>query len=66
MDMVDRDCQYATNDGSMQAIADLDLDLALAKGFVGRNFCGSKSQAPEPGVITLYVLPETSKELRDR
>jgi hypothetical protein len=62
VDFVDRDCRFATSDGAMYA-ADFDLDLVLSKGVVTPNLCSSKTQTPEPGVITMWVIPTTFKEL---
>lgn len=63
VDFVHRDCRYATSDGSMEAAADFDLDVILSTGVVAPNLCGSKTQAPEPGVLTIYIIPATFKEL---
>ena len=62
VDFVDRDCRFATSDGAMYA-ADFDLDLVLSKGVVVPNLCSSKTQTPEPGVLTLWVIPTTFKDL---
>ncbi|MBB5061537.1 hypothetical protein HDF16_006273 [Granulicella aggregans] len=66
VELVDRDCRDAASDGSLSATSEFDLDLVLSKGVVAPNLCSSKTQKPEPGVITLYVLPETIKELWNR
>ena len=63
VDFVHRDCRYATSDGSMSAAADFDLDVILSKGIVAPNLCSSKTQTPEPGVLTIFVIPATFKEL---
>ena len=39
-----------------------NLDTILKTGVVARNLCGSKTQPPQPGVLTIYVLPATLKE----
>ncbi len=66
VDFVHRDCRYAASDGSMEAAADFDLDVILSTGVVAPNLCSSKRQAPEPGVLTIYVIPSTFEELWNR
>ncbi len=62
LDFIQRDCRYATSDGSMGAAADFDLDLILSKGVVAPNLCSSKTQTPKPGVLTIFVIPESFKD----
>ena len=42
-----------------------DIDMILSVGIVAQNFCSARTQRPEPGVLTIYVLPATIKELWD-
>jgi hypothetical protein len=40
-----------------------DIDSILATGIVASNLCSARIQQPEPGVLTIYVIPETFKQL---
>ncbi len=64
VDFVKRDCRLASSNGVMYA-ADFDLDLVLSKGVVAPNLCSSKTRSPEPGVLTIWVIPASFKELWD-
>ena len=73
VDFIDRDCRYAPTDSSMRTfdlagktlsrIPAYNIDEILRTGIVGPNLCGAKTEAPTPGVLTIYVIPETFKEL---
>jgi hypothetical protein len=40
-----------------------DIDQILSSGIVTQNLCGGKTLRPKPGVLTIYVLPESLKEM---
>ena len=73
VDFIDRDCRYAPNDKSMRTfdfagktlsrIPAYNIDDVLHTGIVAPNLCGTKTEMPHPGVLTIYVIPETFKEL---
>ncbi len=75
IDFIDRDCRYPDRNqryltfdfagNTLRESAVYDLDTILSKGIVATNFCGKKTQRPEPGVLTIYVLPESFRELWD-
>lgn len=75
VDFIHRDCRFADGDNrlrtfdlagnTLRGLEKYDLDLILTKGFVASNLCSTKTQAPEPGVLTIYVIPATFKELWD-
>jgi hypothetical protein len=75
IDFLRRDCRYADG-GSQFRTFDLvgntlndtpaySLDTILSEGIVAPNFCTSRTQRPEPGVLTIYVIPENFKDLWD-
>jgi hypothetical protein len=73
VDYVDRDCRYAAGDvstrifdfagGTLSRLPAYDIDEILHSGIVAPNLCGSKAERPTPGVLTIYVIPETSKQI---
>ncbi len=66
VDFVHRDCRVAEGPGAIvPGGLTYDLDRILKTGIVAPNLCGSKTQAQEPGVLTIYVIPESFKELWD-
>jgi hypothetical protein len=76
VDFLHRDCRVSESDPTyrgfdyaghtLDTIAIYNLDTVLRIGVVAPNLCGSKTQAPEPGVLTIYVIPATFKELWDK
>ena len=72
-DFVHRDCRVPEGDQSLaslhydgstlRATPAFDLDTIISKGVVGPNLCSSKTQRPEPGSLTIYVIPATFMEL---
>jgi len=73
VDFIERDCRYG-DDFKQFLVFDYagktlrntevyDIDRILSTGIVTRNLCSSKTQRPEPGALTIYVIPETFKEL---
>ena len=75
VDFIHRDCRFAAGDNrfrtfdfggkTLNGIGSFDLDVILSKGIVAPNLCSSKTAQPEPGVLTIFVLPATFKELWD-
>ncbi len=75
VDFIHRDCRfpdgsqpYRTFDfagNTLKGIDVYDIDKVLREGVVAPNLCSAKTQQPEPGVLTIYVLPATFKELWD-
>ena len=73
VDFIERDCRYGDDlkqflvfDYAGKTLGNTevyDIDRVLSTGIVTRNLCSSKTQRPEPGVLTIYVIPETFKEL---
>ena len=72
VDFIDRDCRYGDDFRRFQVFdyagrtlrntPAYDIDTILSTGIVAPNLCGSKTQQPEPGVLTIYVIPDTFKE----
>jgi hypothetical protein len=73
VDFIDRDCRYGDDfkkflvfdyaGRTLRNTGAYDIDRILSTGIVTRNPCSSKTQRPEPGVLTIYVIPESFKEL---
>jgi len=73
IDFIDRDCRYGDDfkqflvfdyaGRTLRNTEAYDTDRILSTGIVTRNFCSGKTQRPEPGVLTIYVIPESFKEL---
>jgi hypothetical protein len=73
VDFIQRDCRYGDNfkrflifdyaGNTLRNTEAYDIDTILSTGIVTRNLCSSKTQQPKPGVLTIYVIPETFKEL---
>jgi hypothetical protein len=75
VDFIQRDCRFPEGDKRFRAfdfggttlngIGVFDLDAILSTGIVAPNLCSAKTERPVPGVLTIYVIPETFKELWD-
>jgi hypothetical protein len=75
VDFINRDCRFADGDtrfrtfdfggNTLNGIGAFDLDTILSTGIVAPNLCSAKTEHPEPGVLTIYVIPATFKELWD-
>jgi hypothetical protein len=52
------DCRNKRDFGSGYKI-EYSLDEILSKGIVGTNLCGSRTRAPVPGVLVIYLRPRT-------
>jgi hypothetical protein len=73
IDFTHRDCRFAEGDNrfrtfdfrgkTLNGIGSFDLDTILSTGIVAPNLCSTKTQQPEPGVLVIYVVPATFKEL---
>ena len=73
VDFIERDCRYGDDfkqflvfDRAGKTLRNTevyDIDKILSTGIVTRNLCSSKIQRPEPRVLTIYVIPETFREL---
>ncbi len=73
VDYLHRDCRVPEGDDTyrvfdlggrtLNTMATYDLNAILKTGVVAKNLCGSETQSPQPGVLTIYVLPATFKEL---
>lgn len=73
VDFLHRDCRIPEGDEtyrvfdlgghSLNTMAVYNLDSIITTGVVAPNLCGSKTQFPQPGVLVIYVLPATFKEL---
>jgi hypothetical protein len=75
IDFIHRDCRFAEGDNRFRAfdfggntlngIGSFDLNTILSTGIVAPNMCSTKAQHPEPGVLMIYVIPASFKELWD-
>jgi hypothetical protein len=75
VDFIHRDCRFAESDtkyrvfdfggNTLRGLETYDMDVVLTKGLVAQNLCSSKTQKPEPGVLTIYVISPTFQELWD-
>lgn len=73
VDFIQRDCRYGDDfnqfrvfdygGNTLRKTDAYDIDSILASGIVAPNLCSDKTQRLEPGVLTLYVIPETFKQL---
>jgi hypothetical protein len=73
IDFIHRDCRFAEGDNrfrifdfggnTLNGIGSFDLDTILSTGIVAPNLCSTKTQHPEPGVLTIYVIPAPFREL---
>jgi hypothetical protein len=60
-DFISRDCRYGPQSGSQSLI--YSIDEIRAKGIVSENYCGGPRRAAKPGVLMIYVIPSTLREL---
>jgi hypothetical protein len=58
---VSRDCRYAEK--SQTRPLSYLIDEIRSKGIVSENYCGSAKRVPKPGVLMIYVIPMTNREL---
>ncbi len=72
-DFISRDCRFVQGDtpgmgGSQltnEPLRAYSISQILSTGIVTENKCSSKTSKPEPGVLTIYVIPLTFRELWD-
>jgi hypothetical protein len=60
-DFISRDCRYTPQSQARSPI--YSIDEIQAKGIVSDNYCGGPRRAPKPGVLMIYVIPSTLREL---
>lgn len=75
VDFIQCDCRYGSNfkqflifdyaGNTLRNTVAYDIDSILTTGIVAPNLCSPETQRPEPGVLTIYVIPETFKQLWD-
>ena len=73
VDYIARDCRYPATDVSiltfdfagrtLSQVPSYNIDEILRTGIVAPNLCGSKAERPTPGVLTIYVIPESFKRI---
>ena len=61
VNFISRDCRYAPKSQSAPVI--YSIDEVRVKGIVSDNYCGGPKRSPKPGVLMIYVIPSTSREL---
>jgi hypothetical protein len=59
-DFISRDCRYGPQTESPPAYS---IDEIRLKGIVSENNCGGPRRAAKPGVLMIYVIPSTLREL---
>ena len=59
-DFISRDCRY---NSEAPAIHLYSIDEIQATGIVSENYCGGPRRSPKPGVLMIYVIPSTLREL---
>lgn len=58
---VSRDCRYSEK--SQTRPLSYSVDEIRSKGIVSDNYCGTAKRDPKPGVLMIYVIPMTNREL---
>ena len=61
VDFISRDCRYA--DKSQTRLLTYSIDEIRSKGIVSDNYCGTARRDPKPGVLMIYAIPLTNREL---
>jgi hypothetical protein len=61
VNFISRDCRYEPQSQSHSLI--YSIDEILTKGIVSDNYCGGSRRAPKPGLLMIYVIPSTTREL---
>jgi hypothetical protein len=66
VDYIDRDCRVTpgANEPRVEEIQ-YSIPEIETKGIVSPNLCGTKRRKPAPGILSIYVIPATFKELWD-
>jgi hypothetical protein len=60
-DFISRDCRFTPQSQARSLI--YSIDEIQAKGIVSDNYCGGPKRSPKPGVLIIYVIPSTLREL---
>ncbi len=73
VDFIDRDCRYEQSKApplsfsytgsTWSALPVYSIDQIEKTGVVTDNYCGPSKRIPEPGILAIYVVPETLREL---
>jgi hypothetical protein len=58
---VSRDCRYS--EMSRTRPLSYSIDQIRSTGIVSDNYCGGARRTPKPGVLMIYVIPLTNREL---
>jgi hypothetical protein len=60
-DFISRDCRYAPG---LQSESPMYLiEEIRTKGIVSENYCGGPRRSPKPGLLMIYVIPSSVREL---
>jgi hypothetical protein len=62
-DFISRDCRDRVPITSPLPLRLYEIDEIRKKGVVSDNFCGGPTRVPKPGVLVIYVIPMTLREL---
>lgn len=72
VDFIDRDCRISASAKEFQSFDSndkntqdgvYDIGVIRSTGIVAHNFCSGKTQRPEPGVLMIFVIPSSFKEI---
>jgi hypothetical protein len=74
IDFLQRDCRFQSEDQgraivftfdgkTMAMLPSYSLEEIKEVGVVSQNFCGKVNRKPEPGVLAIFVMPETFRQL---
>jgi hypothetical protein len=58
---ITRDCRHSSASQPQPVI--YSIDEIRTRGVMSDNYCGGPRQAPKPGVLVIYVIPMTLREL---
>jgi hypothetical protein len=58
---VSHDCRFSEK--SQTRPLSYSVDEVRSKGIVSDNYCGTAKRDPKPGVLMIYVIPMTNREL---
>jgi hypothetical protein len=60
VDFIDKDCRSENYEPRSETYS---IEEILKSGIVSKNFCGKYHAQPRPGLLAIYVVPATFKEL---
>jgi hypothetical protein len=60
-DFISRDCRYGP--GSQSESPMYLIEEIRSKGIVSENYCGGPRRTPKPGLLMIYVIPSSVREL---